>query len=128
MVSRRGLSSGLLVGRGAAEPLLPRRYPAQASEAAQELSDAREGHERRGLSRGAAEAVVDRDAQAGVWHRRNGDARLVRGVGLVKQIEHTRGGFDEVARRAEAGLARYLSEPDQIFAGLGARRVEAKRL
>ncbi len=40
---------------------------------------------------------------------------LSRGVGLVKQVEQPRGGFDQVARRAEAGVARDLAEADQIF-------------
>ena len=43
MVSGRGLSPGLLGGRGPAEPLLPRGHPAQAAEAAQELPAARQG-------------------------------------------------------------------------------------
>src|SRR6185369_15100957 len=37
MVSRRGLSPGLLGERGAAQPLLPRGDPAEAAEAEEEL-------------------------------------------------------------------------------------------
>src|ERR1700740_2151071 len=34
--------------------------------------------------RGAAQAIVDRDAEAGLGHRRDGDARLVRRIRPVK--------------------------------------------
>ena len=108
MVSGRGLSPGLLGRRGAAEPLLPRDHPAQAAEAAEELPGACRRARPRRLSagRGAAQAVVDRGAEAFVGHRRDRDPRLGRRVGLVEQVEQARRGFDQVARRAEAGVAR----------------------
>src|SRR5438270_13634502 len=126
MVSGRGLSSGLLVRRGAAEPLLPGRHPAQAAEAAQELPDAGEGNERRGLGRGARQAVVDRRAKPAFRDRRNGYAVPVRGVRLVQQVEQARRGLDKVARWAERGIAADRPESDQILALAGGRGVEAK--
>src|SRR5438270_11231852 len=126
MVSGRGLSSGLLVRRGAAQPLLPRRHPAQAAEASQELPDAREGNERRGLGRRARQAVVDRRAEAAFRDRRNRDALPVRGIRLVQQVEQARRGLDKVARWAERGIAADWPESDQILALAGAGGVEAK--
>ena len=72
MVSGRRLSPGLLGGRGTAEPLLPRRDPAQAAEAQEELPGASKERGRDGLSGRAAQAVVDRFAESARrgWARR----------------------------------------------------------
>jgi hypothetical protein len=47
--------------------------------------------------RSPSQAVVDRDAEAAVGHRRNRDARLVRRIGPVEQFEQARRGLDEIA-------------------------------
>lgn len=49
------------------------------------------------LGGGAAQAVVDRGAEAGVGDRRDGDARRRGGVGFVQPFEQVGGGFDEIA-------------------------------
>ena len=65
------------------------------------------------LSGGAAQAIVDRRAEAGVGYRRDGDPQLAGRVGLVKQVEQPCCGFDKVTERTEADVARHIAEPDQ---------------
>ena len=102
-------------GEGQRNPYCLADHPAQAAEAAQELPGA--GEERAGdrLGGGAAQAVVDRRAESLIRHRRDGDARLGRRVGAVKQVEQPRRRLDQIARRAEAVVACDVAEADQIF-------------
>src|SRR6476646_2410517 len=113
MVSGRGLSPGLLGGRGPAESLLPRRHPAKASKAQEELSGANQERIRNRLSSGAPQPVVYRGAETGFGHRSHGDARLFGGVRLVKQVEQARGGLDQVPGGTEAYVAVHVAEPNQ---------------
>ena len=54
--------------------------------------------------------------------------RLGRGFGFVQPFEQVGGGFDEIAGRAERGVARDRAEADQPFAAASVDRVEPERL
>jgi hypothetical protein len=77
---------------------------------------------------GAAQAVVDGGAEAGVGDRRDGDGGAVAPLGLVQQVEQIGGRFDEVARGAERGVAGDGAEADQPFSGVPFDRVEPQGL
>src|SRR5207237_10344609 len=64
----------------------------------------------------AAEAVVDGLAKADVRDLGHGDSWRVRPICLVEKVEQARRGLDQVSRRAEAGVSRQWSEPNQKFA------------
>ena len=69
-----------------------------------------------------AQPVVDRRAEAVVGHRRDGDPRLCRRVGLVEQVEQARGGLDQVAGRAEADVARRSARSRSEYSSSSAAR------
>ena len=74
------------------------------------------------------QAIVDRGAETLRRHRRYRDPRLGRSVGIVKQVEQPRGGFDEVARRAEVRVALNAPKPIRYSSLTALDRVEPQRL
>src|SRR3954454_10816395 len=75
------------------------------------------------LCRRASKAVIDRQPEAVTRNGRYGDPGLCGGVGQMEEGEQPGGGFDEVARGAEGGVAPGRAKPDQKFVGFSLLRV-----
>src|SRR3954453_7267441 len=80
------------------------------------------------LCRRASKAVIDRQPEAVTRNGRYGDPGLCGGVGQMEQVEQPGGGFDEVARTAQVGLAADRAEPDQKFVGFTLLRIQPQWL
>ena len=78
--------------------------------------------------RGAAQAIVDRFADAVRRDWRNRDASGVIRISRVQQVEQPRCGFDQIPRGGERHVALHIAKPDQPLVAFRIYRVQPKRL
>ncbi len=74
--------------------------------------------------RSAAQAIVDRDPQAGLGNRRDSDARSGRCIGAVKRGEESGGRFSQITRPRKRVVAGNMPKADQPLVRVPVVRVD----